>query len=67
MPSAGVILLCAAIGGVFYVGDAVVHSKSIHKLNHAVCRVVTLDQKCKPKPKAYIRIVGEGHSMEDAR
>jgi hypothetical protein len=49
MPPVGIILLCAAIGSVLYVGDKVVHLKPIQKTNHAICRVVSLDHKCKPK------------------
>ena len=49
MPDGRTILILAAIGAVFYVGDKVVHLKPIQKANHVICRVVTLDQKCKPK------------------
>jgi hypothetical protein len=52
MPSAGVLLMCAAIGAVLFVGDKVVHLKPVQKTNHAICRVVTIGQKCKPKPRA---------------
>ena len=45
-----VLLICAAVAGVLWVGDKVVHLKPVHKFNHVVCRVVTFDQKCKPKP-----------------
>lgn len=51
MPSGGVILICAVVGLVFYAGDKVVHLKPIQKTNHVICRVVTVGQKCKPKPK----------------
>lgn len=49
MPSAGIILLCAALGGVLYIGDKVVKLKPVQKTNHVICRVVTFGQKCKSK------------------
>jgi hypothetical protein len=49
MPSPGIMLLRGAIAGVFWVGDKVIHLKPVHKANHVICRVVTFDQKCKPK------------------
>ena len=48
MPPVGIMLMCAAIGGVLWVGDKVVHLKPVHKVNHAICRVMTAGQKCKP-------------------
>lgn len=52
MPSGGILVLCAAIGAVLFVGGKVIHAKPIQKTNHAICRVVTFGQKCKPaKPK----------------
>jgi len=52
VPAGGVILICAAIGLVFYAGDKVAHWKPIQKTNHVVCRVVTVGQRCKPKAKS---------------
>jgi hypothetical protein len=49
VPSGGVILICAAIGLVFYAGDKVAHWKPIQKTNHVVCRVATVGQRCKAK------------------
>jgi hypothetical protein len=47
MPSGGVLVLCAALATVMYVGDKVVHLKPIQKANHEICRVATGFQKCK--------------------
>jgi hypothetical protein len=48
MPSPGAMLAIAAIMGVLYVGDKVVHLKPVHRVNHVICRVATFGQKCKP-------------------
>ena len=53
MPSGDprIIVILAIIGAVLFVGDKVVHLKPVQKTNHAICRVATLGQKCKPQPK----------------
>ena len=51
MPSPGVLLLCAALASLMYVGDKVVHLKPVHKVNHVACRVITFGQKCRPKAR----------------
>lgn len=48
MPDGRTMLILAAIAGVMYVGDKVVHFKPIQKTNHALCRVATFGKKCKP-------------------
>jgi len=49
MFDARTMVIIAAIGAVLFVGDKIVHSKPVQKVNHGICRVVTLGQKCKPQ------------------
>ena len=50
MPTAGVIVVIALGAITYYYGvSPIVHV--VKKVSHPVCRVATLGQKCKPKPK----------------
>jgi hypothetical protein len=49
MPPVQVLLIGAAVVGLYFGGRAVVHG--VEKLDRKVCHVVTLGHKCKPAQK----------------